>query len=102
MSTRKALETLLQNVNKRFPNDRYVPGVLIAFLPGERNDKNRRVMDGTNKKYKVPAGKSCFYGSIKRFFGDREDEIVLTFKGKSILEVVVGLQKELTKHYGKG
>lgn len=101
MSTRKALESLLQDINKRFPNDRFVPGVVIAFLPGERNDKNRRVMDGTNKKYRVPAGKSCFYGSIKRFFGG-DDEIVLTFKGKSILEVVVGLSKELEKHYGKG
>src|SRR5271157_5641863 len=97
MNTMQALETLLHEVTARFPRDRFVPGVLIAALPGNRNDKNRRVMDGTNKKYAVPAGKDCFYGCIKRFTGDNESEIVLTFKGKSIFQVATGLRSELKR-----
>jgi hypothetical protein len=97
MNTTQAVNALLKQVTKRFPRDRFVPGVLFSFLPGERNDKPRRVMDGTLKKYDVKPGKDCVYGCIKRFNPD--DEIVLTFKGHSILQVASGLSKELKRVY---
>lgn len=94
MNTKQAVDALLAQVTKRFPHDRFVPGVLIAQLPAHRNDKNRRVMDGTNKKYKIPAGRPCVYGCIKRFHGAAE-EIVLSYKGHSVYQVAMGLSKEL-------
>jgi hypothetical protein len=97
MNTSQAVNALLKQVTKRFPRDRFVPGVLFSFLPGERNDKPRRVMDGTLKKYDVKPGKDCVYGCIKRF--NPEDQIVLTYKGTSILQVAIALSKELRRVY---
>lgn len=85
---------LLRRVARLYKDDLLAPGLTIGFLSAKRNNQGRRVMDGSRKKYTVPVGRPCFYGSLKRY-GLSYTTFLCSFKATSILGVVRGLTREL-------
>lgn len=90
----KTVEQLLNALSRQYKHDRFAPGLLISYLPGKKNDKDVRVMDGSRKRYEVKPGEACYYGSVKRFF-DGGTRILVSFKAKTLHDLFRGLIKEL-------